>query len=206
MGTQERRARERQERREQIIVAARRLFWKQGFTRTTMPEIAAAALEQEPAIKVIAEKYARAEHMFYLGRGYMYPVALEGALKLKEISYIHAEGYHAAELKHGPIALINEYLPVICLCTRTRDEVYAKMISNIKEVEARHGRIIAVATDGDEEIVRLAEDVIWVPPLRDEFSPLANVVALQLLAYYSARARGTDIDQPRNLAKSVTVE
>ncbi len=171
-----------------------------------VPDAIHYVLDRAEAIRRLADKHHDGPSSLYLGRRFNYPTALEGALKNKEISYQHAEGYAAGEMKHGPIALINEYLPVICLCTRTRDEVYAKMISNIKEVEARHGRIIAVATDGDEEIVRLAEDVIWVPPLRDEFSPLANVVALQLLAYYSARARGTDIDQPRNLAKSVTVE
>ena len=109
-------------------------------------------------------------------------------------------------MKHGPIALINEYLPVVCICTRTEDEVYDKMISNIKEVEARHGRIIAVATENDRTVAGLAEDVISVPDMRDEFSPIVNIVALQLLAYYAAQARGTDIDKPRNLAKSVTVE
>ncbi|MGA1531274.1 MAG: glutamine--fructose-6-phosphate aminotransferase, partial [Kiritimatiellia bacterium] len=102
--------------------------------------------------------------------------------------------------------LINEYLPVICICTQTRDEVYEKMISNMREVEARHGRIIAVATEGDEEVKTIAEDIMYVPAIRDEFSPMVNVVALQLLAYYAAQARGTDIDKPRNLAKSVTVE
>ena len=109
-------------------------------------------------------------------------------------------------MKHGPIALINEYLPVICICTKTSDEVYEKMISNMKEVQARRGRIIAVATDGDEALADVAEDIMYVPAMRDAFSPLVNVVALQLLAYYAAQARGTDIDKPRNLAKSVTVE
>ena len=127
-------------------------------------------------------------------------------MKNKEISYQHAEGYAAGEMKHGPIALINEYLPVICICTKTRDEVYEKMISNMKEVEARSGRIIAVATEGDTHVADFAEDVIYVPDTADEFSPIVNVVALQLLAYYTAQARGTDIDKPRNLAKSVTVE
>jgi len=163
-------------------------------------------LGREEPIKAIADKHHEGPSALYLGRKFNYPTALEGALKNKEISYQHAEGYAAGEMKHGPIALINEYLPVICICTRTRDEVYEKMVSNMKEVEARHGRIIAIATDGDEPIAKLAEDVIYVPAIRDEFSPLVNVVALQLLAYYSALARGTDIDKPRNLAKSVTVE
>jgi glucosamine--fructose-6-phosphate aminotransferase (isomerizing) len=109
-------------------------------------------------------------------------------------------------MKHGPIALINESLPVVCICTQTADEVYEKMLSNVKEVEARRGRIIAVATEGDAELSKLTDDVIVVPAVRDEFSPIVNVAALQLLAYYAARARGTDIDKPRNLAKSVTVE
>ena len=131
---------------------------------------------------------------------------MEGALKNKEISYQHAEAYAAGEMKHGPIALISEYMPVICVCTQTEDEVYDKMISNMKEVEARHGRIIAVATDGDEQVKTIAEDIIYVPATCEELSPMVNTVALQLLAYYSAQARGNDIDKPRNLAKSVTVE
>ena len=157
-------------------------------------------------IKSIAAKHQGGPSSLYLGRRFNYPTALEGALKNKEISYQHAEGYAAGEMKHGPIALINEYLPVVCICTKTRDEVYEKMISNVKEVEARHGRIIAVATEGDKAITHVAEDIMYVPEIRDEFSPIVNVVALQLLAYYAAQARGTDIDKPRNLAKSVTVE
>jgi glutamine---fructose-6-phosphate transaminase (isomerizing) len=163
-------------------------------------------LERAEGIRAIADKHHDGPSALYLGRRFNYPTALEGALKNKEISYQHAEGYAAGEMKHGPIALINEYLPVICICTQTEDEVYEKMISNMKEVEARHGRIIAVATDGDTEVRECAEDIIYVPPTREEFSPLVNVVALQLLAYYAAQARGTDIDKPRNLAKSVTVE
>ncbi|HEY8240989.1 MAG TPA: glutamine--fructose-6-phosphate transaminase (isomerizing) [Kiritimatiellia bacterium] len=154
----------------------------------------------------IAAKHREAPSALYLGRKFNYPTALEGALKNKEISYQHAEGYAAGEMKHGPIALINATMPVVCICTKTADEVYEKMISNMREVEARKGRIIAVATDGDTNVAQFAEDVIHVPPTRDEFSPLVNVVAMQLLAYYAAQARGTDIDKPRNLAKSVTVE
>jgi len=171
-----------------------------------VPDAIHYVLDRKAAVQRLADKHHGGPSSLYLGRRFNYPIALEGALKNKEISYQHAEGCAAGELKHGPIALINEYLPVVCLCTRTRDEVQGKMLSNMQEVKARHGRLIAVATDGDAEIARLAEDVIWVPPLRHEFSPLANVVALQLLAYYSAQARGTDIDKPRNLAKSVTVE
>jgi glucosamine--fructose-6-phosphate aminotransferase (isomerizing) len=171
-----------------------------------VPDAIVYVLERREAVRKLADKHHDGPSSLYLGRRFNYPTALEGALKNKEISYQHAEGYAAGEMKHGPIALINEYLPVICICTQTRDEVYAKMISNMKEVEARHGRIIALATDGDAAMPGLAEDIIWVPAVRDEFSPLVNVVALQLLAYYAAQARGTDIDKPRNLAKSVTVE
>lgn len=172
----------------------------------SVPDAIHYVIDRKDHIKAIAEKHHDGPSSLYLGRKFNYPTALEGALKNKEISYQHAEGYAAGEMKHGPIALINEYLPVICICTRTTDEVYEKMISNMREVEARHGRIIAVATDGDRDVGAFAEDIIYVPAIRDEFSPLVNVVALQLLAYYAAQARGTDIDKPRNLAKSVTVE
>ncbi|MCA9729450.1 MAG: SIS domain-containing protein, partial [Candidatus Eisenbacteria bacterium] len=140
----------------------------------------------------------------YLGRGYNFPVALEGALKMKEISYIHAEGYPAAEMKHGPIALIDENMPVVFICTR--DGAYEKIKSNMAEVKARHGRIIAVATEGDAEIERLADAVVRIPQTVDALIPLLSVVPLQLLAYHVAVARGCNVDQPRNLAKSVTVE
>lgn len=171
-----------------------------------IPDAIHRVLASKEQIKAIAEKHSGGPSSLYLGRKFNYPTALEGALKNKEISYQHAEGYAAGEMKHGPIALINEYLPVICLCTKTRDEVYEKMISNMKEVEARRGRIIAVATEGDTHVKEFAEDVVYVPAVADEFSPIVNVVALQLFAYYTAQARGTDIDKPRNLAKSVTVE
>ena len=171
-----------------------------------VPDAIHYVLARKEQIKAIADKHHDGPSSLYLGRKFNYPTALEGALKNKEISYQHAEGYAAGEMKHGPIALINEYLPVVCICTKTRDEVYEKMISNMKEVEARNGRIIAIATEGDTHVASIAEDIIHVPPVRDEFSPIVNVVALQLLAYYAAQARGTDIDKPRNLAKSVTVE
>jgi glucosamine--fructose-6-phosphate aminotransferase (isomerizing) len=171
-----------------------------------VPDAIHLVVSRKEAIKAVADKHHDGPSSLYLGRKFNYPTALEGALKNKEISYQHAEGYAAGEMKHGPIALINEYLPVVCICTKTRDEVYEKMISNIKEVEARHGRIIAVATEGDTTLADIAEDILYVPEIRDEFSPIVNVVALQLLAYYAAQARGTDIDKPRNLAKSVTVE
>ena len=172
----------------------------------TVPDAIHYVLERAELIREISDKHHDGPSALYLGRRFNHPTALEGALKNKEISYQHAEGYAAGEMKHGPIALISEYLPVICICTQTADEVYEKMISNMKEVEARHGRIIAVATDGDQHVASFAEDIIYVPAIREEFSPMINVVALQLLAYYAAQARGTDIDKPRNLAKSVTVE
>ena len=171
-----------------------------------VPDAVHYVIQQKTIIQEIGEKHHDGPSSLYIGRRFNYPTALEGALKNKEISYQHAEGYAAGEMKHGPIALINESLPVICICTKTADEVYEKMLSNIKEVEARSGRIIAVATEGDTELSKLSDDVIYVPEVRDEFSPMVNVAALQLLAYYAARARGTDIDKPRNLAKSVTVE
>jgi glucosamine--fructose-6-phosphate aminotransferase (isomerizing) len=161
-------------------------------------------LRCEEYIKKIAPKYAHAQSAFFLGRGFNYPNALEGALKLKEISYLHAEGYPAGEMKHGPIALIDEHFPVVCICTRGAK--YEKMISNMKEVEARKGRIIAIANEGDTAVAEFAEDVIYVPETLEELSPIINVVPMQFFAYHVARVRGCDIDKPRNLAKSVTVE
>ncbi len=169
-----------------------------------LPEKVARALRLEAQIREIAANYAGARSAFYLGRGFNYPTALEGALKLKEISYLHAEGYPAGEMKHGPIALIDREFPVVCICTK--GENYGKMLSNIKEVEARGGRIIALATEGDDALAEIAEELIQVPPTREELSPIVNAVPLQLLAYHIARARGCDIDKPKNLAKSVTVE
>jgi glucosamine--fructose-6-phosphate aminotransferase (isomerizing) len=163
-------------------------------------------LDRQDEIRAISQKYYECFNALYLGRRFNYPIALEGALKNKEISYQHAEGYAAGEMKHGPIALINEFLPVVCICTPTADEVHDKMISNLKEVEARKGRIIAVVAEGDESLRGLAQDVIPVPETIEELSPLINVIALQLFAYHNAKARGADIDKPRNLAKSVTVE
>ncbi len=171
-----------------------------------VPDAVHYVIQKKEEIRVIGEKHHDGPSSLYLGRRYNFPTALEGALKNKEISYQHAEGYAAGEMKHGPIALINEAMPVVCICTQTADEVYEKMLSNVKEVEARSGRIIAVVSEGDTELSKLTDDVIVVPAVRDEFSPMVNVTALQLLAYYAARARGTDIDKPRNLAKSVTVE
>ncbi len=159
---------------------------------------------QSEEIRDVAQRYKDAENWLYLGRGYNYPTALEGALKLKEISYIHAEGMPAAEMKHGPIALINEGMPVVFIATRNSQ--YDKVLSNIEEVRARGGRIIAVATGGDDEIRRLADHVFYVPDTLEPLQPLLNIVPLQLLAYHAAVLRGCNVDKPRNLAKSVTVE
>lgn len=169
-----------------------------------IPDRIAAILDIAATIEQIAAEYAHCTNALYLGRGVNYPVALEGALKLKEISYIHAEGYPAAEMKHGPIALIDENMPVVFIATR--DEIYDKIISNIQEVKARHGRIIAIASKGDEQIAKLADHVIYVPATHPLLTPILTTIPLQLLAYYIAVARGCDVDKPRNLAKSVTVE
>jgi glucosamine--fructose-6-phosphate aminotransferase (isomerizing) len=161
-------------------------------------------LALDDQIKKIAAKYKDAQDFLYLGRGVMYPIALEGALKLKEISYIHAEAYAAGEMKHGPIALIDENMPVVVIAEK--GPVYDKVISNLEVVRARDGQVIAVATEGDREIVEKANEVIFIPDLGDYLSALLAVVPLQLLAYHVAMLKGTDVDQPRNLAKSVTVE
>ncbi|MFA6104778.1 MAG: glutamine--fructose-6-phosphate transaminase (isomerizing) [Victivallaceae bacterium] len=170
----------------------------------SIPGLISKMLERKKNIEKIAKKYAGARDFFYIGRGCLYPVALEGALKLKEISYIHAEGYHAAELKHGPIALLEAAVPVVALANNIPGK--DKMIGNIQECHARKSPVIATATDGDEEIKSIVEDVIWIPECSKFASVIPTVVALQLLAYYIARERGCEIDQPRNLAKSVTVE
>ena len=169
-----------------------------------IPEKIEKILSLNNYIKQLAEKYKDASNFLYLGRGYLYPVALEGALKLKEISYIHAEGYPAAEMKHGPIALIDENMPVVFLATK--DKIYEKVISNIKEVKARHGKVIAIVTEVDDVAAKLADHTIEIPEVPEELTPLLAVVPLQLLAYHAAVLRGNDVDQPRNLAKSVTVE
>ncbi len=161
-------------------------------------------LEQHQKIKELSEKYYNITNSLYLGRGYLFPVALEGALKLKEISYIHAEGYPAAEMKHGPIALIDEHMPVIVLASK--DKSYEKIVSNIQEVKARKGIVIAVVTEGDDTIAKLADHIIEIPETPDILTPLISVIPLQLLSYYIAVLRGCNVDQPRNLAKSVTVE
>ncbi|NLD73589.1 MAG: glutamine--fructose-6-phosphate transaminase (isomerizing) [Chloroflexi bacterium] len=169
-----------------------------------LPNLVGRVLSNGNNYEAIAQKYVEADDFLYLGRGINYPIALEGALKLKEISYIHAEGYPAGEMKHGPIALIDEHLPVVAICPR--DKVRDKMLSNIEQVRARGGRVIALATEGDEEVARTADDVIWIPEASRYLTPVLAVVPLQLLAYHIAVLRGADVDQPRNLAKSVTVE
>jgi glutamine---fructose-6-phosphate transaminase (isomerizing) len=162
------------------------------------------ALQLNDQIVEIAEKYKDATNFLYLGRGYNFPVALEGALKLKEISYIHAEGYPAAEMKHGPIALIDEHMPVVVIATK--DSSYEKIVSNVQEVKARKGKVIAVVTEGDTTIPAMADYVIEIPETSEPLMPLLSVIPLQLLSYHIAVMRGCNVDQPRNLAKSVTVE
>lgn len=170
----------------------------------SIPEKAERVLQQAAKIKRITEKYVERENWLFLGRGYNYPTAMEGALKLKEISYIHAEGMPAAEMKHGPIALINEGMPAVFIATRGRQ--YEKVMSNIQEVRSRGGHVIAVATEGDEHIAQHVQDVMYIPDVAEPLSPMLAVIPLQLMAYYAAVARGHDVDKPRNLAKSVTVE
>jgi glucosamine--fructose-6-phosphate aminotransferase (isomerizing) len=168
-----------------------------------LPEQVASILARNDEIRALAEEYVDAPNFLYLGRGFQFPVALEGALKLKEVSYIHAEGYPAAEMKHGPIALIDEKMPVVVLAPR--DPVYAKVVSNIEEVKARAGRVIAVVND-TKDLAGKADHFLLVPETHPALLPILTVIPLQLLAYHVAVLRGCDVDQPRNLAKSVTVE
>lgn len=169
-----------------------------------IPEKIQKILKQSDKIKEIADLFVGARNFLYLGRGYTFPVALEGALKLKEISYIHAEGYPAAEMKHGPIALIDEEMPVVVIAVKGKS--YEKVVSNIQEVKARKGKVIAIVTKGDKVVKNMADYVIEIPETDEVLSPLLSVVPLQLLSYYIAVKRGCNVDQPRNLAKSVTVE
>ena len=169
-----------------------------------LPDQIRGVLDRAPDVERLAERFAGAHNALYLGRGVNFPVALEGALKLKEISYVHAEGYPAAEMKHGPIALIDENMPVVFIAPR--DSVHGKIVSNIEEVKARGGKVIAVCTEGDCEIAKLADAAFTIPPTHDLLTPMLASVPLQLFAYYVAVRRGCNVDQPRNLAKSVTVE
>jgi len=162
------------------------------------------ALQSDDYVKTIAEIYKDAKNFLYLGRGYNFPVALEGALKLKEISYIHAEGYPAAEMKHGPIALIDENMPIVVIATNKGH--YEKIVSNIEEIKARKGKIIGIVTKGDTSVRKLADHVIEVPETIESLTPLLTTIPLQLLSYYIAVLLEKNVDQPRNLAKSVTVE
>jgi glucosamine--fructose-6-phosphate aminotransferase (isomerizing) len=169
-----------------------------------LPDLVARALECDVAVRRIAARYADATNFLYLGRQYNFPLALEGALKLKEISYIHAEGYPAAEMKHGPIALVDEATPSVFLIPQ--GAVYEKVLLNLEEIRARKGPVIAVSSPGDERVRALADDVIEIPEAPDFLQPIVAAIPLQLLAYHIAVARGCDVDKPRNLAKSVTVE
>ena len=174
------------------------------FELEAVPEKVNAILKNADALKTIALKYKDASDALYLGRGYNFPIALEGALKLKEISYIHAEGYPAAEMKHGPIALVDENLPVVFIATK--DSYHEKIVSNIQEIKARKGKVIAIITEGDDIIPGMADDVFYVPMADEIIAPMLSTIPMQLLSYYVGIAKGVDVDKPRNLAKSVTVE
>lgn len=192
-----------------LFMARRRMMSPEASARLMaelerVPDMIEQVLATDQRIAEITAKYVHRENWLFLGRGYNYPTALEGALKLKEISYIHAEGMPAAEMKHGPIALIDEGMPVVFIANQGNQ--YDKVLSNIEEVRARGGHVIAVATEGDKQIETLAEDVLYVPAVEECLSPMVTVVPLQLLAYHAALLRGHDVDKPRNLAKSVTVE
>jgi glucosamine--fructose-6-phosphate aminotransferase (isomerizing) len=175
-----------------------------GAALRALPDAAARALANAEGSADLARRYVNSRGFMFVGRGYTYPAALEGALKLKEVSYVHAEGYAAGELKHGPISLLDAECPLVAVATRSG--VYDKLISNVMEGRARDARVIAVATEGDPQIERFAHDVCWVPDTHEALSPVLAIIPLQLFAYHVAVARGTDVDQPRNLAKSVTVE
>lgn len=198
-----------------LVMTAFEIGYRKGLIdderyTTLIDELVALPGKIEKALSVndivleLAKIYQSSENAIYLGRGYLFPVALEGALKLKEISYIHAEGYPAAEMKHGPIALIDENMPVVVVATK--ENTYDKIVSNIQEVKARKGKVIAIVTEGDQIISRMADHVIEVPDTMPVFAPVITVIPLQLLSYHIAVLRGCDVDQPRNLAKSVTVE
>jgi glucosamine--fructose-6-phosphate aminotransferase (isomerizing) len=169
-----------------------------------IPNLAQKILDKKDEIKNIAEKYKEYRDFWFIGRKYNYPIALEGALKLKEVSYVHAEGVAGGELKHGPLALVDENFPTIAICPS--DSVYEKMISNIEEIKARKGKVIAIATEGNEEIKKIVDDVIYIPKTLEMLTPLLSVIPLHLFAYYFSNILGRDIDKPKNLAKSVTVE
>ncbi len=175
-----------------------------GAALHALPAGAARALENASGVQDLARRYVNSRGFMFVGRGYTYPTALEGALKLKEVSYVHAEGYAAGEMKHGPISLLDAECPLVAVATRS--SVYEKLVSNVMEGRARDARVIAVATEGDPQIERFADDICWVPDTHEALSGVLAIIPLQLFAYHVAIARGTDVDQPRNLAKSVTVE
>jgi len=179
-------------------------IWEHIVEISKIPDLVGTCLDREDQVRAIAGKYKDTEHMLYLGRGINMPIAYEGALKLKEISYIHAEAYPAGEMKHGPIALIDKAMPV--LAVMPKDKWYEKMLSQVEQAKARGGKVIIVATDGDEQAANLADDVLWIPSAGWMVNPILAVIPLQILAYHIAAMRGLDVDQPRNLAKSVTVE
>ena len=175
-----------------------------GLALRELPAQAAETLKLAPQVKKLALTWGAVRDVMFIGRGLGFPAALEGALKLKELSYVHAEGYAAGELKHGPIALLDADTPLVAIATRST--IYDKVISNVAEVHAREAPVVAVATVGDDVIDRYAQDVLYVPETLEEMAPVLAIIPLQLLAYEVAVARGSDVDQPRNLAKSVTVE
>lgn len=179
-------------------------IWEHIVEISKIPDLVGTCLDREDQVRAIAGKYKDTEHMLYLGRGINMPIVYEGALKLKEISYIHAEAYPAGEMKHGPIALIDKAMPV--LAVMPKDKWYEKMLSQVEQAKARGGKVIIVATDGDEQAANLADDVLWIPSAGWIVNPILAVIPLQILAYHIAAMRGLDVDQPRNLAKSVTVE
>lgn len=191
-----------------LLARAKTMSFEQGKELIArlqeLPGLIEKALQTDELVKNVAKQFVNAHNFLYLGRGYNYPVALEGALKLKEISYIHAEGYPAAEMKHGPIALIDENMPVVFIATR--DSIYDKVVSNIEEVKARGGKVIAVVSEGDHELDDKVDFTIPIPTTIDMLQPIVSIIPLQLLAYHMAVMRGCNVDQPRNLAKSVTVE
>ncbi|HET7840610.1 MAG TPA: SIS domain-containing protein, partial [Terriglobia bacterium] len=191
-----------------LVGRGRDLSYEEGSTilrgLERLPDQMRAVLKQSDRIKELAEKYSKAEHFLYIGRKYHYPIALEGALKLKEIAYIHAEGYAAGEMKHGPIALIDPKFPTMALAPE--DGSYDKVTSNIQEIRAREGQVIAITSEGNTLLGNLADDIIEVPRSHEILTPLLTVLPLQLFAYHCAVLRGCDVDKPRNLAKSVTVE
>jgi len=193
-----------------LLLAEKRNALPEADRKALLRELAAIPgkmtmiLAMDEQIRALSQVFTYAPNFLYLGRSFNFPVALEGALKLKEISYIHAEGYPAAEMKHGPIALIDQHMPVVVIATATHTN--EKMISNIEEVRARKGRIIAITTESNSEVLNLSEFAVTIPETADAFSPLLSVIPLQLLSYHIAVNRKCDVDQPRNLAKSVTVE